>query len=305
MDSDADHARSEFLTIPTTLAENNLTTQTLTTASVPSASAMTPVHRLSGIIALLLIVANAGGILINGLYRDESSIIRLSWLINDSVTLALALPLLIGSLAASMRGSQRGTLVLLGVLEYTVYNYAFYIFGAAFNWFFLIYAALLALSIIGTVSIIRTIDIGAIGQSLSPNTPVRWVAGYMTFWGIGLSALWIMLWIVYMTTGVPPIAHLGAEGQKLTAALDLSLVIVPVFLGAYWLWKRNTWGLVLAVMLNIKSIIYTPVLAIGSFVLENNGVPGSSAQAPLWIFLFVASLLSILVLLVNLKPVKP
>jgi hypothetical protein len=32
--------------------------------------------------------------------------------------------------------------------------------------------------------------------------------------------------------------HLGADGQKITAALDLSLVIVPVLLSAYWLWNR-------------------------------------------------------------------
>jgi hypothetical protein len=61
---------------------------------------------------------------------------------------------------------------------------------------------------------------------------------------------------------------------------------------------------VLAVMLNVKGIIYTPVLAIGSFVLENAGVAGSSAQAPLWLFLFVASLISTVVLLFNFKSVK-
>jgi hypothetical protein len=45
---------------------------------------------------------------------------------------------------APASGSTRGMLIWLGLLAYALYNYAFYLFGAAFNALFLVYVAAFA-----------------------------------------------------------------------------------------------------------------------------------------------------------------
>jgi hypothetical protein len=101
---------------------------------------------LSVAIAVLAAAASAGGLLLPGLYRDNA-FVQTTWLGNDAVTLFLAVPILVTALVFARRGSLRAQLIWLGALDYMLYNYAFYLFGAAFNAFFLIYAALLGLSI--------------------------------------------------------------------------------------------------------------------------------------------------------------
>src|SRR5687767_14009967 len=68
---------------------------------------------LSVFIALLTTAVSLGGFLNSGFYRDNALIIT-AWKGNDLVTLAVVVPLLIGTLIASVRGSDRGLLLWLG-----------------------------------------------------------------------------------------------------------------------------------------------------------------------------------------------
>ena len=77
------------------------------------------------------------GLAFPGLYRDTDWI-RAAWYGNDWVTLAAAAPLLWIASARAARGSVRGLLLWMGIAGYAVYNYAFYLFGAALNAFFLL-----------------------------------------------------------------------------------------------------------------------------------------------------------------------
>jgi hypothetical protein len=93
-----------------------------------------PVLILSATVTLLTAVASAGGLLINNLYRDND-FVKQAWRSNDIVTLFIAVPLLIISIFLSQKGSQRWLLIRIGLLGYIFYNFAFYLFGAAFNFF--------------------------------------------------------------------------------------------------------------------------------------------------------------------------
>lgn len=97
---------------------------------------------LSGIIAVLMFLASIGGLLIEKVYRDNEFFAAL-WRGNDWVTLFVAVPLLFGALFYARGGSFRAQLVWLGMLAYALYNYAFYLFAAAFNQLFLFYVAIL------------------------------------------------------------------------------------------------------------------------------------------------------------------
>jgi hypothetical protein len=89
---------------------------------------------LSICIAILAAIAALGGLLLPGLYRDNPFVTAV-WKGNDLVTLAVAVPLLAAAMVFSMRGSVRAFLIWMGMLDFMLYNYAFYLFAAAFNWF--------------------------------------------------------------------------------------------------------------------------------------------------------------------------
>ena len=101
-------------------------------------------------IAILAALTSIGGLLRPDLYRDNL-FVKTTWLGNDAVTLFIAVPILIAALVYSAKGSSKGQLIWMGMLDYMLYNYAFYLFGAAFNVFFLLYAALLALRRLRTI----------------------------------------------------------------------------------------------------------------------------------------------------------
>jgi hypothetical protein len=65
-----------------------------------------PAAMLSAIVAVLALVASAGGLFISGLYRDNS-FVTAAWSGNDLVTLIVAVPLLAGSARLAIDGSRR------------------------------------------------------------------------------------------------------------------------------------------------------------------------------------------------------
>jgi len=102
---------------------------------------------LSVAVAVLMGSQSVLGLSLPGEYRDVEWI-RATWFGNDWVTLILSLPLLGISLVLARRGAVRGQVLGLGMLGYSTYNYGFYLFVAALNAFFPLYAILLVLSVV-------------------------------------------------------------------------------------------------------------------------------------------------------------
>lgn len=242
-------------------------------------------------ISLLAAIASAGGLLLNGLYRDNA-FVTTTWLGNDFITLFLAVPILVASLILAQRGSARAQLVWLGALDYMLYNYAFYLFGAAFNAFFLIYAALLALSILALIFGLVNLDLDRVAASASKGMPVKWIGGYFLFVAIGLGFVYVLQSLSFVFTGIlPAIVTMSAHPTNVVFALDLTLLIPWLIIGALWLMKRKTWGTVIAGVINIKGPLYTLVLAVNSVLVFNSGISPTN-ELPLWGTLTVLGLIA-------------
>lgn len=266
-----------------------------------SIAKLRPVYVLSVIIAILATAASAGGLCLDGLYQDNTFVTTL-WGGNDLITLVVAVPMLAISLFFSLRGSQRAQLIWLAMLNYMLYNFAFYLFAAAFNQFFLIYVALFTLSIFALIFGLVNIDANLIAQRFQTRTPVKWISCYLLLVAFGLSTIYIIQSLIFVFTGqLPEIVVKSGHPTSVIFAVDLSL-LVPVFvIGAIWLWRRKPWGYVLATMSMVKGTTYTLVLAVVALWSANAGVPEASGEIPLWLFLTVAGLVGSLFLLGNMK----
>jgi hypothetical protein len=264
----------------------------------------TTAYILSAIIAFLTIVVSAGGLFIDNLHRDNVYATS-AWRGTDLVTLVVAVPLLITAWILSLRGSFRAQLVWLGMLDYMLYNYAYYLFGTAFNRFFLIYVALFTLSMLALIFALANVDVKNIRRRFRDRTPVKWIGGYMLFVAVGIGGLWISQSLSFVVTGrVPEFINKVAHPTSVVFALDLSLVVPFLVLGAIWLWKRQPWGYILAAILCVKGTVYMLALVVLSTAAMTADFPSISTELPLWGLLSLGFLAASLSLLGNVKSVQ-
>jgi hypothetical protein len=267
-------------------------------------STMKSSYLMTFIIIVLTLIAAAGGLYIDELYKDTNSFALHAWYANDIILLAVGLPLLIVALVLSIRGSLRGQLVWLGMLNFTIYNYSYYLFGAALNSFFLIYAALFTFSMYSLVFGLVFLDYNKIEKSFKKKTPVKGISIFMILLAITLGGAWIVQWVNFVITSTPPQIMINLNSaNNLVATLDLTFVVPLSFVAAYNLWQRRPIGYVLTVMLNIKGFVYNLILIFGSIVQAQAGIKGAMELVPLWVILCIGCLSSFVILLINMRPV--
>ena len=273
-----------------------------TISCTPTAGTVTrPARVLTLLIAMLATAASLGGLLLPGLYRDNAFTTS-TWLGNDLATLLVTVPILLISLGLAVRGSDRAYLVWLALLDTTLYNFGFYLFGTAFNWFFLVYVALFGLSIWALFIGLANLDVDAFAQKCSTSTPVRSIAVFMAFVGVGLTSVYVAQWAAFVATGVlPPIITMTEQHTNVVFALDLALVIPMLVVGAIWLWQRRPWGFAIAGIITVKGAVYMVGLCASTYTAFRAGTVESLAQIGLWASIGIGCAIAAVVLLGNLK----
>jgi len=261
----------------------------------------TAAYILSVVIVFLSITASAGGLLFNNPYQDNAFVTAV-WKGNDLVTIFAAVPILIAVIIFSMRGCQHAQLIWFGMLDYTLYNFAFYLFRAAFNGFFLIYTALVALSITALIFGLLKIDVRGIVQKFLQATPTKWISAYMLFTAVGLTAVDVFQSVRYIfNSQVPNIIVRTGHITSVVPALDLTLLVPWIILGAVWLWRRQPWGYIITAILAVKGTVYTLALTSASLSASQAGYTESSSEVPLWAVLSMGFLAASALLLTNLR----
>jgi hypothetical protein len=235
--------------------------------------------RVSWVLAVLMAGQAGIGVVAPSVYRDTGWVTA-AWYGNDLVTLLVAVPLLAWALIAAGRGSLRAELVWYAMLGYAVYNYAYYLFGAALNAFFPLYAALFVMPVFALILALGRIDAGALAGHFAAGMPRRWIAGYMLFTGIGLALAWTAQWAAYVFAGTVP--SIGAEPFQLIAAMDLTFMVPWFVVGAVLLLRRDAWGVIVAPIVILKGATYTLVLTTSSTVAALRGIDGTLEQIPIW-----------------------
>jgi hypothetical protein len=234
-----------------------------------------------------------------GEYRDAAWI-TVSWFGNDAVTLMVGTPLLIAAARRARQGSTVGLLWWLGAIAYAAYNYAFYLFGAALNAFFLLYVAAFVLSAATLLLALPRVDIARVAATFRSTTPVRVIGGAFTLLGLGLMSTWITMWAAYAFAGRP--TPVEPEAFKVVAALDLSLMGPALALGGILLWRRAAWGYLISAIAGIQGSLYLLVLVCNSIVAVHRGLVYSPGEIPVWGTLAAFTAGATLLLLTNVRP---
>ena len=134
---------------------------------------------LSYIIVFIMVILSIGGLFISNLYKDNNHLLAV-WHANDLVTLLIAVPIFIFSMVLFKKnGSIKALLIWFTMLWYSVYNYAYYLFGASFNAFFLLYVVIFSLSLIALIIGLSKFPIRNIQNDLQSKLPIKFITTYM------------------------------------------------------------------------------------------------------------------------------
>jgi hypothetical protein len=238
-------------------------------------SGLRAAYRLSGAIAVLMVVASALGLFVDGLYRDGAWA-REALRGGDLTTITIAAPVLIASMALARRGSRAAQAVWLGALGYSLYNYAYYVFGAAFNDIFVLHIALFSFSIAAVVLVIANIDVAAIAARFRGVRGAKLIGGFLAVVGAVLGGLWISQAIRFAVTG-ELMASLPPDGLHLVFAMDTSLLAPALVIGGILLWRRTARGFVFGTAMAVMGAAYQVNLLMAGLFQSNAHVPGVKA----------------------------
>lgn len=215
---------------------------------------------------------------------------------NDLITLVVGLPLLAVAAWLAFRGSLRGQLLLIGTLAFFLYTYLSMSTLTAYNGLFLVYVALVALSLYAFALSLMAVDVAALPAHFSPRFPRGWVAGLLFAVGVFLALAWlgrVTPELLYPQT--PP--ALENTTTRVIQAMDLALVAPLAVVGAVLLLLRKPWGYLLASVAVLKGLTMALAVSAMGINMALQGVPDSVGILIPFLVLTAMTLVAAVVLL--------
>jgi hypothetical protein len=200
-------------------------------------------------------------------------------------------PLLLGAVWLARCGSLRGLLVWVGTLFYIAYSYLYYPLNPEFNALYLGYIAIVAMSGYGLLYLLLGIDADAVRARFSARVPARVLGGFMA----GMAALFAAKWVAAIVTAQRTDA-MPSHVDLTVWPLDLIVALPALFWGGVWLWRRESWGYVVAGLLLLKMALLGATLVLNTWLVTRWGRPVDT-MAPFYAIVGLGGLGSLVVYL--------
>lgn len=257
---------------------------------------------IAALVVLLASLTSIAGIYYrDSIYKRDTSFLLSAFYGNDLYTLIVAIPLTIQVIYYCRReGTEQQYLVFLGLMDYMMYNFQFYLFGASFNLLFLLYCAIVALSTMALIcGVVQMISNGS-SYIFSGDTPIGtshpWIAGYMIFTSFSLLHVYVSQFADFFMNGnLPEIITVTGHTTNIVFALDLTNVVPWMLLGGIGLMQKKNWGYSIAAIVNVKGAVYMGALGTSTAMAmfeKNIEMEDGKSQLFLWTMLGVASSIS-------------
>jgi hypothetical protein len=176
-----------------------------------------------------------------GLYKLDSVSGASQEIGQDLVTLFIGIPFLVVASALALRGSIRGKVLLAGTLGYFLYTYMSMSMMTAYNELFLVYVALMSLSLFGFVLALMELHASNLPAHFSASFPRRLIAGYAIFLGVMLILLWTGLIVPSLLAGTAP-NGLDSYSTLVIQAMDLGFIAPTAIMTGVLLFRKSPYG---------------------------------------------------------------
>ena len=213
------------------------------------------------------LLAAAGLLAADRIYNQETSVLFDQATAQDVVTLLPVAPLLAFLAVSARRGSLSAFLCLPGLPAFTVYNYAIYAFSIHFGPLFLVWVAILGLSIFTLVGALATADMPAIKQRFAGRAMPR-PAWFLIVVAVPFVLLWLSEIVPSLLAGDPSrSARDWNVPTNPVHVLDLAFFLPAAVTSGILLLRRRPLGYATAagqlvwIALTCVPILITPLVA--------------------------------------------
>jgi hypothetical protein len=235
-----------------------------------------------------------------GVYANNSKSAVLQAIPQDIVTLCIGIPILLISLFMARKGSIKARMILGGTLGYFLITYMMYTFIAMYNVLFLVYVALMSVSLFAFLLVLLEFDIKKISSCFTDKLPVRYSGGYLMYSTAIIGLLWLMRVIPTLIDGSIPLEV--EHGTTLPVqAFDLAFFLPGVFLSGLLLKKKKPLGYMLAPIATVANALIMIALLSKGISMSMAGMEGT---LPLIVMTSLFSLLAITSSLLILRSVN-
>lgn len=195
------------------------------------------------------------------------------------VVLVIGVPALACSMILARRGSVMAVVTWLGAVGFLLYNALMFVFATPANQLFLLYLAMLSLAAWSAGTLLRQIDLQALGRLVPARAPVRLVAGYLWVVTAVNGGTWLTRILPTLTSGKEP-AYLDGTGMttNIVFVQDLALWLPLTAVAAAWLWARKPRGYLLGGASTIMGMIEAISVAVDQWY-GHAADPGSTVAS--------------------------
>ena len=212
--------------------------------------------RLSDAAAVLTLAAVAAALLLPDPYSAVPDHLRPGAWSQDTISALAALALLAVN-ARLRRGWPKGWLIWAGLVGYLIYAYGLYSFDRVMNPAWLLYVAVLSLSVFAALMFLRAVDPAAL-RPARRSPPRRIVAALFSL----LVVLFVGLWLSMLAPAMA--ARTPLPGQTIFV-LDLGFALPLTGLTAVLLWRGHPVGDLLAIPMLMKVAVLGVSVFLGTF----------------------------------------
>lgn len=232
-----------------------------------------------------------------GLYKNDSISIAAQGRASDFVTLVLGVPMLLVSVYFAIKGSFRGKLMLTGTLGFFLYTFMSYTFLWMYNQFFIIYVAVMSLSLFAFILSMMSFDIENIALRFGKKLPVKLLGGYQIFLAFFIGMMWLGIIAPTIFEGSVP-EVLEHYTTLVIQGMDLGIIVPATILSGILLIKRRPFGYLLSSVLIFKGI--TMLTAISAMII--NLVIKGVKVSPVELIVFpIFNIITVIFLVILLK----
>jgi hypothetical protein len=195
---------------------------------------------LSILAALLAIAGSMIALSVSSIYAGLTPAFLPQALAQDIANLAIVAPAWLILAILALRGSLRAYLLWLGVLAFTVYNYVIYTFSVPFGPLFLLWVAVLGLSLYALIGGVTVMDQKAVQSSFTGRRAVAVTAWFLIVTALLFAFLWLSEDVPALLSGSRPQSVIDmALPTNPVHILDLAFFLPAVVVTAVMLLKRK------------------------------------------------------------------
>ena len=240
--------------------------------SLPVKGDLRYIYASSLLIAMLSALGAALAILFRGHFYPAEELAQ-AFIPNDVVILAIGLPMLLGSLWSTRRGSLLGLLFWPGALFFGLYNSIAYVFALPLTWGFLIHLCLAVLGVYTLIGLVARIDGETVQARLAGSIPEKICGGVIASFGI-----LFILRVLYVLINALIAGSVILETEFAVNVPD-AFISPALIMGGIALWKRKALGYVSGLGLLFQTsmlfaglivfLLLQPILTTAPFVLTD------------------------------------